>query len=255
MCLIVMAYNYHPEYKLIFAANRDEFYKRPSSGADFWKDEPSLLAGKDLKEGGTWCGITKNGRFAAITNYRDMKLIKEDVLSRGSIVTDFLLGTSSPELYSKGLADSADLYNGYGLIFGNKSELFFFSNQTKKINKIEAGIHGLSNHLLNTPWFKVKRGKELLKKAIDNKATLVDDLFIMLSDKTLSPEKELPDTGLSKDIEKSISSIFVETPDYGTRSSTVILIDKNDNVTFIEKSLNTEDKKWEINAYKFKLLL
>jgi uncharacterized protein with NRDE domain len=249
-----MAYNYDPDYKLIFAANRDEFYERPSSAADFWKDEPSLLAGKDFKEGGTWCGITKSGRFAAITNYRNMKSIKKDALSRGTIVTDFLLGSSSPELYSKGLTDSADLYNSYGFIFGNKSELFFFSNQTKKNNKIEAGIHGLSNHLLNTPWFKVTRGKELLKKAINNKDTLVDDLFVMLSDETPSPEDQLPDTGLSKDVEKSTSSIFVETPDYGTRSSTVILIDKNDNVTFIEKSLNTQNKEWTINAYRVELL-
>ena len=254
MCLIVIGYNYHPGYKLIFAANRDEFYQRPSSSADFWNDEPSLLAGKDLKEGGTWCGITRNGRFAAITNYRDMKSIKKDALSRGTIVTDFLLGTSSPEFYSKGLKDNADLYNGYGLIFGDKSGLYFFSNLAKKLIKIETGIHGLSNHLLNTPWFKVIKGKGLLKKAIDKKDNFVDDLFLMLSDKTLSPENELPDTGLTKEIEKSISSIFVETPDYGTRSSTVILIDKNDNVTFIEKSLDGQTKKWTINAFKFEML-
>ncbi len=254
MCLIVIGYNYHPDYKLVFAANRDEFYQRPSSPADFWNDEPSLLGGKDLKEGGTWCGITKNGRFAAITNYRDMKTIKKDALSRGRIVTDFLLGTSSPEFYSKGLKESSDLYNGYGLLFGDVNELLFFSSQTKKTTKMKKGIHGLSNHLLDTPWFKVRRGKELLKKAIDKGDTLVDDLFLMLSDKTISPENELPDTGLPKEIEKSISSIFVETPDYGTRSSTVILIDKKDNVTFIEKSLNTQMKKWIINAFKFEMV-
>ena len=255
MCLIVIAYNYHPEYKLIFAANRDEFYKRPSSAADFWIDEPSLLAGRDLKEGGTWCGITRNGRFAAITNYRDMKSIKKDALSRGTIVTDFLLGNSSAEKHSRNLMSSSDLYNGYGLIFGERNDLFFLSNQTKKLVKIKPGIHGLSNHLLDTPWFKVRKGKELLKKAIDKKDTLVDDLFLMLSDKTLSPKKELPDTGLPKDIEKKISSIFVETPDYGTRSSTVILKDKKDTVTFIEKSLDTETKKWNINAFKFEMTL
>jgi uncharacterized protein with NRDE domain len=255
MCLIVIGYNHHPDYRLIFAANRDEFYQRPSSAADFWIDESSLLAGRDLKEGGTWCGITKNGRFAAITNYRDMKSIKQNALSRGRIVTDFLLGTSSPELHSKNLIESSDLYNSYGLIFGNGNELFFFSNQTKELVKIKAGIHGLSNHLLDTPWFKVRKGKELLKNAIDKRDTLVDDLFLMLSDKTISPEKELPDTGLPKEIEKRISPIFVETPDYGTRSSTVILIDKKDNVTFIEKSLDTKTKKWTINAFKFEIVL
>ncbi len=255
MCLIVIGYNSHPDYKLIFAANRDEFYQRPSSPADFWNDEPLLLAGRDIKEGGTWCGIIKDGRFAAITNYRDMKLIKKDALSRGRIITDFLLGTSSPEFYAKGLKESSELYNGFGFIFGDRNELFFFSNQTKKLIKIKDGIHGLSNHLLDTPWFKVRKGKELFKKAIDKGDTLVDDLFLMLSDKTISPEKELPNTGLPKEIERNISSIFVETPDYGTRSSTVILIDKKDNVTFIEKSLNTQTKKWTINAFKFEMVL
>lgn len=252
MCLIVFAYNYHPDYKLIFAANRDEFYSRPSSPAHFWKDEP-ILAGKDLKEGGTWCGVTKNGRFAAVTNYRNLKAIKKDALSRGRIVTDFLTGTSSPEFYSKGLADSANQYNGYSLIFGLNENLFFFSNQEKKIIKIESGIHALSNHLLNTPWFNVTRGKDLLKKAINQGSNLIDELFNLLSDKTTSSEDKLPETGLDKDTERKISSIFVETTDYGTRSSTVILLDKNNNVAYIEKSLDT-NKEWITNKFNFELL-
>jgi uncharacterized protein with NRDE domain len=253
MCLIVLAYNHHPDYKLIFAANRDEFYNRPSLPLHFWMDEP-ILAGKDLKEGGTWCGITKAGRFAAITNYRNLKAIKKDAVSRGKIVTDYLTGISTPELYSKGLADSANQYNGYSLIFGNKSELFFFSNQNKKLMKLDSGLHGLSNHLLNTPWFNVKRGKELIEQANENGDNLVNNLFSLLKDKTTSPEDELPDTGLEKDIEKKISSIFVETPDYGTRSSTVLLIDQKDNVTIIEKSLDA-NKDWITNQFNFELYL
>ncbi len=252
MCLIVLSYNNHSEYKLIFAANRDEFYERPSSPVHFWKNEP-VLAGKDLKESGTWCGITKNGRFAAITNYRNIKSIKKDAVSRGKIVSDFLTGTSSPELYSKGLADSANLYNGYSLIFGDQSDLYFFSNQNKKLLKIESGIHGLSNHLLDTPWFNVKRGTELLKQAIEKEDNLTERLFTLLSDKIISPDDELPDTGLDKDIEKKISSIFVETSDYGTRSSTIILIDQNNQVTFIEKSLST-NKDWITNKFNFEIL-
>ncbi len=252
MCIIVLAYNYHPDYKLIFAANRDEFYERPSLPAYFRKDEP-ILAGKDLKDGGTWCGINKNGRIAAITNYRNLKSIKKDAVSRGKIVTDFLLGYSSPELYSKGLKDSAKQFNGYSFIYGNQEDLFFFSNQSKDIIKLEPGIHGLSNHLLNTPWFNVKRAKELLKNAVDKGNNFINDSFELLSDKTLSPDDELPETGLKKVIEKSISSIFVETKDYGTRASTVILIDKNDNVTFVEKSL-TQNKEWVTNNFEFKIL-
>ncbi|RPI71328.1 MAG: NRDE family protein [Ignavibacteriales bacterium] len=253
MCLIVFAYSHHPEYKLIFGANRDEFFERPSSPAHFWKDEP-VLAGKDLKEGGTWCGITKTGRFAAITNYRNIKAIKKDAVSRGKIVTDFLTGTSSPELYSKGLTDSANQYNGYSLVFGNLSGLYFFSNQTKKIEKIESGIHGLSNHLIDTPWFNVKRGKELLEQVINNGDNLTDNLLKILSDNTASTEDELPETGLDKETERKISSIFVDLPDYGTRSSTIILIDKNNNVTFIEKSLDI-NKEWITNKFEFELLV
>jgi uncharacterized protein with NRDE domain len=254
MCLIVFEKNNHPDYKLIFAANRDEFYERPSAPLHLWDDEP-VYAGKDLKEGGTWCGISRNGRFAAVTNYRNIKSIKKDSVSRGRIVTDFLTGTSSPEFYSKGLADSASQYNGYSLIFGHKSELYFFSNQTKKMVKVESGIHGLSNHLMDTPWFNVKRGKQLLKQAIEKGDNLIDDMFAMLSDKTISPDDELPDTGLEKNIERKISSIFVETPDYGTRSSTVILIDQKDNVTFVERSLDTKSKEWITNKFEFELLI
>jgi uncharacterized protein with NRDE domain len=247
---MVFANNYHPDYKLIFAANRDEFYERPSSPVHFRKDDP-ILAGKDLKDGGTWCGINKNGRFAAITNYRNIKAIKKDAVSRGKIVTDFLTGTSSPELYSKGLANSANQYNGYSFVFGNISELFFFSNQSAKLLKIESGIHGLSNHLIDTPWYNVRRGKELLERAVNKGDNFIEDLFALLSDTTSSPDNELPDTGLDKKTEKSISSIFVETPGYGTRSSSVILIDRNDNVTFVEKSLDIRTKEWMTNKFEF----
>lgn len=250
MCLIVFAYKYHPEYKLILAANRDEFYERPSLPAHFWIDEP-LLAGKDIKEGGTWCGVSRDGKLAAITNYRDIKSIKTNAVSRGKIVTDYLKGPHSPEKFAEDLTKTAELYNGYSLVFGDASGLFFFSNQSKKPEKIEPGIHGLSNHLLDTPWFNVSRGKELLKKAIDKNENLIDNIFTMLSDKKLAPDEMLPETGLPKETEKKISSIFVENNSYGTRSSTIILIDNDDTITFIEKSLNEKSKEWIINEFKF----
>ena len=250
-----MAYKCHPDYKLVFAANRDEFYERPAAPAAFWKEEPSLLAGRDLKEGGTWCGITKTGRFAAITNYRDMKSIKKNALSRGKIVTDFLTGTSSPELYGKALKDSADTYNGYSLIFGNKSGLFFFSNRKKELVEIKAGIHGLSNHLLNTPWYNVERSKTLFKKAVEKEnGNLVEELFGLLSDDIPSTDDNLPNTGLDPKLERTISPIFTKTEVYGTRSSTVILVDNNDNVNFIEKSLDNSSKEWKTSSYDFQIL-
>ena len=250
-----MAYKYHPDYKLILAANRDEFYERPAAHAVFWKEEPFLLAGKDLKEGGTWCGITRAGRLAAITNYRDIKSIKKDALSRGKIVTDFLSGTSSPELYGKALKDSADRCNGYSLIFGKKSSLYFFSNRKKELVEIEVGLHGLSNHLLNTPWYNVERSKTLFKKAIEKvNGNLEKELFELLADDTPSSDDNLPDTGLDPQLERMISPIFTRTEVYGTRSSTVILIDNDDNVKFIEKSLNSSSREWKTSAFDFQIL-
>ena len=255
MCLIVMSYKHHPDYKLIFAANRDEFYERPASPAAFWSEEPSLLAGKDLKEGGTWCGITKTGRLAAITNYRDMKSIKKNAVSRGKIVIDFLTGRSSPELYGKALKDSAEQYNGYSLIFGNKSDLYFFSNRKKELVEIKAGVHGLSNHLLNTPWYNVERSKALFNKAIEKgNNNLIDELFGLLSDDTPTTDDNLPDTGLDPKLERAISPIFTKTDVYGTRSSTVILIDNNGNVNFIERSLDSSTKEWKTSSYDFQIL-
>jgi len=250
MCLIVFAYNYHPDYKLIFAANRDEFYNRPALPAHFWQDKP-ILAGKDLKAGGTWCGITRTGKIAAITNYRDLRSVKKNAASRGGIVTDYLAGLSSHEIFCYELKNSAQKYNGYSLIFGDKSGLYFSSNYSAEIIKIENGIHGLSNHLLNTPWFNVRRGKRLLKDAIGKNENLIDNLFLLLSDKSLSPDDELPDTGLPAKTEKNISSIFVETEGYGTRASTVILIDKNEKALFIEKS-RTDNNNWVTNTFEFK---
>jgi uncharacterized protein with NRDE domain len=253
MCLIVLAYKYHPDYKLILGANRDEFYDRPADAAHQWKDNPSLLAGKDLKEGGTWCGITTDGKIAAITNYRNMKSIKKNAVSRGKIVTGYLLGNYSPEQFAGELIETAEQYNGYSLVFGNKSDLYFFSNQTKKLEEIQPGIHGLSNHLIDTPWFNVTCGKNLLKNAINNHSDFTGKLFEMLNDKTLAPDSDLPDTGLPVETEKKISSIFVENKNYGTRSSTVILIDKDNRVTFIEKSLNG-NKEWISNSFRFEII-
>src|SRR3970040_961835 len=130
MCLIVFANNVHPKYKLIFAANRDEFYERPTTSAEFWKDHTELLAGKDLQAGGTWMGITKKGKFAAITNFRDLKNHKPEAPSRGKITLNFLINNDQPEEYYSSLKPELNSFNGFNLIFGNIDELYYFSNKT-----------------------------------------------------------------------------------------------------------------------------
>ncbi len=253
MCLLLISYLSHPEYKLIIAANRDEFFKRPATPVHFWDKHPNLLAGKDIEAGGTWLGLTTAGKFSAITNYRDIRNLKQNSPTRGKLVTDFLLNNRSISEFAKELNENADLYNGYNLIFGNLSGLNYFSNQTKTLYELKPGIYGLSNHLLDTPWYKVEKSKKLFSKILTNKDLLAEDFFEILSDKSYSPDDLLPDTGLEKRVEREISAIFVSTLEYGTRSSTVILVNHQNQVTFKEKSLNYETGNWLKSSFEFEI--
>ena len=159
MCLLLLSYKAHANYKMIIAANRDEFYSRPTAPSSFWKEHPDLLAGKDLKGGGTWLGITKGGKFAAITNYRNPANFMKDAPSRGKLVLDFLTERDSPRNYADALIKNSQLYNGFNLLLSNQSELYYFSNQMQKSVLLSPGIYGLSNHILDTPWPKVEKSK------------------------------------------------------------------------------------------------
>ncbi len=253
MCLLLISYNTHPDYKLIIAANRDEFYKRPATPAHFWEEYPYLLAGKDLEAGGTWLGVTKNGRYSSITNYRDFSNIKENAPSRGNLVASFLQDNKPPEEFAGMLQQTADDYNGYNLIFGTVDELFYFSNRAHKLLKLTPGVYGLSNHLLDTPWPKVEKSKASFKSIMQKPDLSPDDLFAILSDKSKPPDELLPDTGVGLEIERAVSPVFVETEMYGTRSSTVLLVDKKNNITFEEKSLDIKTGQWESSTYNFKI--
>ena len=252
MCLIIFAYDVHPSYKLVLAANRDEFYDRPSASADFWKDCPDLLAGRDLKEKGTWLGVTRQGKFAAITNYRDPASFMFDAKSRGKLVKDFLGSKNNAEEFIKKISRQDAKYNGYNLILQDSGGFYYYSNRGGEKQKITAGIHGLSNHLLNTPWPKVVRGKKLMKEALKSKrAAMEEALFALLSDRRFPPPEKLPSTGVDKEWEKVLSPIFIKSPHYGTRSSTVLLIGKNRRVTFIEKNYDGGDEPWLVNRFNF----
>jgi uncharacterized protein with NRDE domain len=236
MCLIVFAYKAHPKYKFIFAANRDEFYDRSTEQADYWKDHPELLAGKDIQAGGTWMGITKQGRFAAVTNYRDLKNIKENALSRGMLTLDFLNDNISAEKYYENIKPSLQDYNGFNLILGSINELFYFSTHNNGIKKLEPGIYGLSNAVLNTDWPKVKKSKDVLSVLLKNDEVHPWELLSILNDTRPAKEEDLPDTGVGMEWEKILSSIFIQSPKYGTRSSTAVVVDVENNVRFAEKT-------------------
>jgi uncharacterized protein with NRDE domain len=248
MCVILFAINQHPKNKFILAANRDEFYERPTAQAEFWAENLNILAGRDLVHGGTWLGVTKNGRFAAVTNFRNPNQPKGS-LSRGNLVKDFLLGEDSPQYYLQQIQADKDNYTGFNLLVGEFSDdvnLSYYSNIADKIIKLNSGIFGLSNHLLDTDWHKVRSGKLKIKNALNNFST--DNLLEILADKTPANDEDLPNTGVGIERERILSPIFIETPIYGTRCSTVLSVENNNKAEFVEKSFN-QNKKLKIEKY------
>ncbi len=238
MCVIFFSYRQIPEYPLIFLANRDEFYERPTAKADFWKDFPEVMAGRDLVGQGTWLGVTKSGRFSAVTNYRDPNQTNGTV-SRGNLVADFLKNDVAAKEYLQKIKENAGQYTGFNLLVGEisarKNELFYYSNQENEIRQLKQGLYGLSNHLLDTPWQKVEKGKKILAKLLEKKDFEKEKFFKVLSDKTLAEDQDLPETGIGYEKEKLLSSIFIETPVYGTRCSTVLTFDENFEIDFEER--------------------
>jgi uncharacterized protein with NRDE domain len=241
MCLLSFAINSHADYRLIIAANRDEKFARPTSEAKFWDDAPHILAGRDLEAGGTWLGVT-NSRLAALTNYYGPDEYATDKLTRGKLITDFLNSNQSANQYLEQLEQTGDRYNGFGLVFGDSTGLNYFTNRGPVVRGIPDGVHALSNHLLDTHWPKVINVKAGLLKIISGSETLdPEDLFTLLSDRTLYADSLLPDTGVGIARERSLSSIFVSREDkkFGTRCSTIILIDQENHVIFIERSFDS----------------
>ncbi|MGM0507235.1 MAG: NRDE family protein [Bacteroidota bacterium] len=242
MCLIVFSYKQHPTYDLIFAANRDEFYGRPTKAAHFWDEHPHILAGKDLKSGGTWMGITKQGRFSAVTNFRDMSMIKEEAPSRGHLVLDYLANGEDPKVYLEKVDDNARSYDGFNLLAGSIDKLMYYSNYHEERARLTPGLYGLSNHLLNTPWPKVERARHGLRLAMEDEEITEERIFELLKNDDRAPDQDLPDTGLPRELERAVSSVFIDTVSYGTRSSTILLMDKEGHVTFTERRYGTGEE-------------
>ncbi|HUU49435.1 MAG TPA: NRDE family protein [Nitrospinota bacterium] len=252
MCLILFSYKTHSNYRLILAANRDEFYDRPTAPAAFWDDAPDLLGGRDLRHGGTWLGITKSGRIALVSDFRDPAAKKKDAPSRGLLVSNFLKGQEKPIDYLKKITHKACQYNGFNLILGDKSQLYYYSNRNKKAQEISPGVYGLSNHLLDTPWPKVEKSKKAFTYLLSKKEKISpESIFKILADTTKPDDKSLPNTGVGLERERILSPIFISSPDYGTRSSTILLIDEENHVTFIEKVFDSKSNQPKTKKYEF----
>ena len=233
MCLLVLAWMSHPRYRLVVAANRDEFHDRAAAPLAWWGDGVPMLAGRDLAAGGTWLGVTRSGRFGAVTNFRDLSHVPApEAPSRGTLVPGFLAQDAEPAEFMQRLRDRAAGYAGFNLVAGGPRSLCYFSNRgNAPPRELEPGIYGLSNHELDAPWPKLERARARFAAGLGNVEPDVAALFDLLADREPADDGALPDTGLPPEMERAMSSPFVLHSRYGTRCSTVLLLG-HDGCTF-----------------------
>jgi len=253
MCLCLFAINEHDEFPFILIANRDEFRKRPAAKAAFWEDNPNVLAGRDLEGMGTWLGANKFGKIAFLTNYRHPDFFGRKGPTRGSLVSNFLIGDENGESYLKSI-ENTEVYNGFNLVVGTSEKLFYYSNVENEIKEIDSGIHGLSNAFLDTSWPKVDDGKSKLKTAIETDMLDSESLFSILHDSSFAKSEELPQTGVGPELEKVLSAKFINTPDYGTVCSTVVKVNRHGYCQLDEKSFDGNGSEIGKVSYQFKLV-
>ncbi|MEK1905568.1 MAG: NRDE family protein [Pseudomonas sp.] len=237
MCLIVFAWRPGHPQPLVLAANRDEFYSRPSQALGEWSDAPGLYAGRDLQAGGTWLGVNAAGRFAALTNIRDPRQA-QGPRSRGELVADFLRGELSAEDYLGQVCERLEQYSGFNLLLGDRETLYCFNSDSGQPRQLGAGLYGLSNADLDTPWPKLLRATAALAGTLDDPQP--DNLLELLRDRQQPPRVLLPDTGIGLDWELLLSSIFIVGPGYGTCASSALLLGADGQVELIERSYGTD---------------
>ena len=236
MCLILFGFQPNSQFKLVVAANRDEFYARPSRASGYWPEQPELLAGKDLEMGGTWLGITRNGRFSAVTNFRETPPTSVPPRSRGDLTTNFLLGNMTPAAYLAKVDARATEYRAFNLLVGDGDSLYYYCNRQGVVQRLEPGIYGLSNELLDCDWPKVRAGREqlaaLLQSDYDEAA-----LFKLLSE---------PGSG-----DEPWSAKFIASPEYGTCAATVLTVDPCGRVSFRERNFSAGGSPTTEESFQF----
>lgn len=232
MCLILVGWQAHPDFPLVVAANRDEFFARPTATAHRWMSAPHVMAGRDLEAGGTWLGVTDSGRFAAVTNVREPGKVAGK-RSRGDLTRDFLTKDCSPADYAGEI--KGEDFAGFNLLLADNHSLHYISNREGLTQSLAPGIYGLSNHRLDTPWPKLVTARQNFVTALER---LPDEslLFDLLADDTTVDDENLPKTGVPLAWERLLSAIFVKSPDYGTRASTVLLKDRNGRIRLQERT-------------------
>jgi len=252
MCLIVFAYRAHPDFPLVVAANRDEFYQRPTAQAAFWEDRPEILAGRDLECMGTWMGVTRGGRFAAVTNYRDPALGANGGESRGTLVSRFLEQDVAASDFIAGVAARSGEYRGFNLLASDGDAMFYYSNRSGSPVKLEPGLYGLSNHLLDTPWPKVRQARKRFERSL-RPAPAPDPLFSLLADTSIASDTELPQTGVGAERERMLSPARIVSETYGTRCSTVLIESADRTLRYAERTYGLKGVELDTVRYEFRL--
>jgi uncharacterized protein with NRDE domain len=272
MCLLVVAWRKHPHYRYAVAANRDEFHGRPAAALAPWSGAAAqghardataapILAGRDLEAGGTWLGLDAGRRFGIVTNFREPARREPGAPSRGALIPAYLAQPRDPHGFLDTLAPSAPSYAGFNLLLGDRDSLWYGSNRRDMFaSPIAAGIHGLSNHFLDTPWPKLVRMKarftDLLAAAPAGDAAdppaFAARLFDLLGDRRRVPLAELDSTGLPPDWEQALSAAFVQHDDYGTRCSSVLLVGHDGAVHFAERSFDATGRPTQFSEWRLK---
>lgn len=251
MCTLVFAWDSHPRYRFVFAGNRDEFHDRPTECADWWAESP-ILAGRDLEAGGTWLAVDRSGRFAVVTNFREGRPPGAGNKSRGELITDFLKSDDC-DLFRERLDARTDAYSGYNLIYGDLRNALYYHSNRGHSGGINPGLHGISNHLLDTPWPKVNRASAGLTELLAQPVIQTEQLLDILEQRQPADDSELPDTGVGVEMEKLLSSIFIVSPGYGTRCSTVMLLDRDGLLQFVERRFDPDGSVAGESHFEFQL--
>lgn len=252
MCLLVLAWKLHPKYRLVLAGNRDEFHARPAAPLSWWQDDPRILAGRDLKAGGTWLGVARSGRFGVVTNYRDLQAPIEGAPSRGQLVPRFLTGATSPKEFLDDLRGAAPRYSGFNLLVGGERALYYFSNRGDSAPQaLSPGIYGLSNHALDTPWPKLARTRARFETALREPDVSAETLFELLANREPAADADLPSTGLPLDWERVVSAPFIVHERYGTRCSTVLLVERTGRTVLQERRFDASGVQTGSSRFEF----
>lgn len=249
MCILFIAVEQHLDYPLIICANRDEFHQRPTQAIHWWENE-NLLAGKDLQAGGTWLGINQHGRFSALTNFRQPQQHDVNKRSRGELVVNAIKHTN--ESTTQQLRENAAQYNGFNLVFGDLDNLYAFDSVNQTLKNIDKGFHSVCNGALDDIWPKMSSGIQHLEQLTAEKTINIEKLFSLMSNQNTITEEHLPETGIGKVWEKLLSSIFIVSPDYGTRSTTIILQTKDDNIDVHDRTYDPLGKVTGKNLVRIK---